>query len=119
MSTEALVDNVGMPAQDLYELLNARRRRLAIVELARLDRPVDASELAREIANRHDVGEGATSARKRVLISLHQNNLRDLEDAGLVSVDATNTVTPRPDIRTVADVIKAVDMVCNQEVDVR
>lgn len=117
MSTQEMAASIGMEPKDLFELLNARRRRLAIVELARIGRPVGVSDLSREIAVRHDIEEGTTSPRKRIHIGLLQHHLKHLERSGLVSVDRTNTITPHPDTRTVADIIEAVDMVCTGEAE--
>jgi len=79
----------GVSPTDVHEILRNERRRRAIKCLLDADGPVTVRALSEEIAEM-ETGESPPpcEARKSVYVTLHQNHLSKLEEAGIVRCDS-------------------------------
>ncbi|MDZ7687572.1 MAG: hypothetical protein U5J64_02415 [Halobacteriales archaeon] len=94
-----------MSPTDVHEILRNERRRRAIRCLLEADGPVTVRALSEEIAEM-ETGESPPpcEARKSVYVTLHQNHLAKLEDAGIVRCDS-NEVEVGEGIEDVKDYV--------------
>lgn len=85
---------------EVCHLLQSRRRRDLLRYLADHDDPVPLSDVAEQMAaaeNDSDPDQITPEQRKRVYISLYQNHIPQLEEAGIVEYDSDDaTVVGRP-----------------------
>lgn len=94
----------GLSADDVFGLLSKARRRHAICAL-RENEPLTVSELAEFVAARElgkPVGDVSPQERKRVYVSMYQQHLSTLSDAGVVETDEENVVTRGENFEAVA-----------------
>lgn len=93
---------------EVFHILQNRRRRDVIEYLAEVSTTTDTGELAEHIAEREvDDGHVDTSARKRVYIALHQSHLDKMDDAGVINYETGgNRVTRGEDFEDYWNMIK-------------
>lgn len=95
---------------ELFHILNADRRRDAVLLLDMLGGETDLGYMARLIAaiengvSLHDVD---SDMRKRVYIAMHQAHVEKMAEAGLIDLDdRTNAVTPTSLVSVLADFVR-------------
>lgn len=89
--TEASPGSPALTDDEMFEVLSNRRRRRVIEYLRTGDGTASAGELAVQIASAENdtpVQEVSSYERKRVYVSLYQNHLPVMDDAGVIDYDA-------------------------------
>ncbi|NHN48506.1 hypothetical protein G9464_13015 [Halostella sp. JP-L12] len=102
----------GPSADELFDVLSTRRRRLALRHLLRVGDALRVEELAAGVAGTASDGAEVRERRERLLTGLRHVDLPKLEDAGLVTVsdrvvsatDAVAAVEPHLALTATADV---------------
>ena len=102
----------GPSVDELFDVLSARRRRLALRHLLRVGESLHVKELAESVAGTASPRGGDRERRKRLITGLCHVDLPKLEDAGLVTVsdevvsatDAMTAVEPHLALTATADV---------------
>jgi len=118
-ATESTSDiHIGLPADDVLEALDNRRRREVIRRLAGAgeDNPgIPLGELAEYVAaveNGKPVETVTSKERKNAYIGLYQAHLPTLEETGIVSVSESNLVRPVVDTQELAELLTLIEDAC-------
>jgi len=107
---------IPMEPDGVFEALSNSRRRQTLLSLDRTEGPVDAGDLAVEIAaieNGIDPSQVTGEQRTRVYIALTQNHLGKLDDLGAADYDArSKQVAPTDSTAPLADHVRRVTADC-------
>lgn len=103
---DAVKDEPALSQDDIFHLLQVRRRRDALRYLKEHDGPVRMRDLAEQVAAwEHDttVRELRSAQRQRVYIPLYQTHLPKLDDAGVIEYQQSRGIVERAPLADVFD----------------